>query len=191
MVRPLLLVSLLSFAACGGADGDRRVYAGPVNGTDALVGVVIEGARALVYVCGGPTSLDQYNGWFEGEIVDGALSASGAGGALTLETVGDEVVRGAITPSLGRPATWAASDSVANAEVFRGPAPAAPCDTGGIIVGEHDGEPIFVGTFCDGPPNLVGQVSPVRPFDLTAAGISVSVPRASGAETLRLAPAAP
>jgi hypothetical protein len=54
-----------------------RMYLGAVNGTQALLGIVLNGAQVRAYVCDGtPSRLAQLSEWFDGQVKDSRVRAS-------------------------------------------------------------------------------------------------------------------
>lgn len=108
-------VALLVLAACGGGSDDTagpvpaattRSYVGSAQGTAAFVAVVVDGSRALAYVCDGvpgeplgttPTVQEWFNGPSDGR----AVSVTQAGGQLQLRLT-DTDMSGTLTLADGR-----------------------------------------------------------------------------------------
>lgn len=54
-----------------------RTYLGAVRGTQALLGIVLDGARVRAYVCDGtPSRLATLAEWFVGQVRGGRVQAS-------------------------------------------------------------------------------------------------------------------
>lgn len=93
------------------------VYVGAVDGTDALVAIVIDGGRVSAYSCGGEDTWQLLTAWFEGEVGAGAdLQLVGEWGIVLAATREGAGWRGTLT-SAGE--TYAFSAEVADP---RGPA---------------------------------------------------------------------
>ena len=57
--------------------GVTRTYLGAVNGTGALLGIVLDGTQVRAYVCDGtPNRLAQLSEWFNGQVKSGRMQAS-------------------------------------------------------------------------------------------------------------------
>jgi len=99
MVTAILAVAVVA-AACGSSDSDEssepspseevRSYVGTAEGTSAFVAVVVDGSRALAYVCDGVPaepagSAPTLEAWFNGPSDGTAVDVQQAAGRLQLQ----------------------------------------------------------------------------------------------------------
>ena len=96
----------LMVGACGGdpsvtpPPSGGSVYVGAVAGTDALVAIVIDGARVSAYSCGGEDTWQLLTAWFEGDVaVGGDLHLVGEWGIVLSATREGAAWRGTLTTS--------------------------------------------------------------------------------------------
>ncbi|HXV93055.1 MAG TPA: hypothetical protein VD813_07140 [Pseudonocardia sp.] len=88
---------------------------GRVSGTDALVGVVVQGDEVVAYVCDGPAALgERFFGTLDG---DRAVLTSAGGARLEL-TLSGATATGTFTPAGGEPAPFTAEPGGAGAGVY-------------------------------------------------------------------------
>ena len=112
----LLAVAGVVLAACGSSDSNEtttrstservRSYVGTVEGTEAFVSVVFDGARALAYVCDGvpgdPTgTAPTIQAWFNGSSDGATVDVQEAAGRLQLQLT-DSNMAGTLTLAGGR-----------------------------------------------------------------------------------------
>ena len=72
--------------------GQRNVFVGRINGTDAFIGVKIRGDEVLVYICDGKTVWR----WLEGTLEDGKAELASRGVRVQL-TASNNAVAGTVT----------------------------------------------------------------------------------------------
>jgi hypothetical protein len=158
-----------------------QMFVGTVAGTDALVGLVVTGSKALLFSCGGTNSFSTTTYWFRGTVApDQAFtlttSASTATGTGTFTATG---ANGTISPAGGgAPLTWTAA------------APAMGTLTGVYtedVAGQGNGYLIVEQPSPSAPAVAVGafkltsttefplQVTPLSPIAMTAKGIEATV----------------
>lgn len=112
----LLAVAVGVLAACGSSESNDisapptsagvRSYVGAAQGTAAFVAVVVDGSRALAYVCDGvpadpvgtPPTLQE---WFNGPSDGGSVDVQQPGGRLQLQLTGADMT-GSLTLADGR-----------------------------------------------------------------------------------------
>ncbi len=187
-MRTLLYSSILLLAGCGSepasapAPEARAAFVGTLDGTDARVGLVREGAHVALFVCGGPTSMSATR-WFRGDVrADGALALT-SGDATVTASSSESAWSGTFT--------WASEP----ARSFRVRAARAGTaedlyegllDGGsvGVIVTDETMQGVFKAV--DGS---TFQVLPVRTVERTAQGLAVKVNLASGPRELFVLPA--
>lgn len=178
-----------AIAACGGDDdGATSVYVGAVSGSDAMIGIAVAGDKALAYVCGGAKSFRTDTEWIAGryDAAGGRLDLRGKRWSVSATIT--ERAQGTIDDGRGRKLAWTASapleDSLAG--VY------ATLDTGcrtGVIVREHGGSaPEVQGAFCDASGNIIAQVTPILPLELTASGIEVLIDTGGAKKRLFVTP---
>ena len=113
----LLAVAVALLAACGSDESNEvaeptpsssgvRSYVGTAQGTSAFVGVVVDGSRALAYVCDGvpanPAGTSPtIQAWFNGPVTANAVDVQQAGGRLQLQLSGTDMT-GTVTLADGR-----------------------------------------------------------------------------------------
>ncbi|MFT3765509.1 MAG: hypothetical protein QM820_08350 [Minicystis sp.] len=166
---PILLASLA--VGCGD-DVVAPAYVGKVTDSDAVVGMVSDGERLQLYLCGGPETYARYTRWFQGPIAaDGTFSIESGGfvaegdlarGGGTVRTDDGQTLSWSVTPAdsaLG--GLYAAMDG--------------SCRTGAVVGDfDGDGELDLQGTWCNGK-DVFAQVTPLLPIALTDRGVRVSV----------------
>ena len=131
-VFALLGLAVIVIAACGSDSPDTanrsepaavRSYVGAAQGSGAFVGVVVDGERALTYVCDGvpgdpvgapPTVQAWFNGPLKGDVVD----VSEPGGRLELRVRKDDVT-GTVSLADGRRLPVAARVVKGDAGLYR------------------------------------------------------------------------
>ncbi len=116
VVAGLAAVALAVLAACGSsapkqtgapsASDAVRSYVGTVPGTAAFVGVVVDGSRALAYVCDGVPAEPEgtpptLQAWFNGPTDGASLDVRQAAGRLQLQLTGTDLT-GTLTLADGR-----------------------------------------------------------------------------------------
>lgn len=184
---PLLLLALPGCgdesAATTPVEPARASFVGPLEGTDARVGLVREGARVLVYVCGGPSSLASTR-WYQGDVRDdGTIQLATAD--TTLQAAPSGVAwAGAWTHASDPPRAFRLEPARERTieDLYRG-----TLDGGsvGVVVFQSgpDAEPTIQGVFqaLDGASF---QVLPVRTAQLGPQGLAVQVTLAAGAREL-------
>ena len=133
LARLLAAVAVLALAGCGsdGSDGRRAApsgtkaqsYVGTAEGTAAFVSVVVDGTRALAYVCDGvpgepvgttPTIQAWFNGASDGKSVD----VTQAGARLQLQLT-DADMKGTVTLADGRSLTVSGKAVTGDAGLYR------------------------------------------------------------------------
>lgn len=145
-----------------------RVYVGALSGSDVRVGLVVEGGRAALFFCGGPSTLSEtrwFRGAFEGERID--LTKNGA---HAIGEVGAEEASGTLRTEagdVGWNVTRVHDGSVA------GLYEANDEGVAGVVVSSED---VAQGAFiAPGPSFEVFQIIVIRPIRLSSLGINVSV----------------
>jgi len=86
------------------SDPAAKTYLGTVTGTNAVIGLVLDGAHVRAYVCDGtPGRAVTLADWFTGQLHDGSLDAvSGQHRVDLLAQVGGRIATGTITLADGR-----------------------------------------------------------------------------------------
>jgi hypothetical protein len=112
----LIGVALVSLVACGDSGSDdtagpapaatTRTYVGSAQGTAAFVAVVVDGSRALAYVCDGVPgepagTTPTVQAWFNGQSDGTAVNVTQAAGQLQLRLT-DTDMSGTLTLADGR-----------------------------------------------------------------------------------------
>lgn len=107
LIHGVLLGLVLLVAGCGDTRQDTQpvkkdsnVFVGQIEGTDALIALVIENNTFTAYTCGQEESWQELTGWFEGTIADNSIATTPGGWDMTLEAVlSDGVWQGKLTAS--------------------------------------------------------------------------------------------
>ena len=119
---------LLALAACTGTPDSDTPFAGPVEGTDAVIGL----AGGRLYLCGGPETMGELNRWFDVDVSDG-LFGEDDGWSVIGERDGDgwtgDLVdpTGGISPFTLDPATGADGPYAAES-------PVGECPVGAVVL---------------------------------------------------------
>ena len=175
VVGLLALVAGVS-VACGSSDSsdsdkastpsgsaDVRSYVGVATGTEAFVSVVVDGSRAMAYVCDGvpadpagttPTIQSWFNGSSDGEAVD----VTGPGGRLQVQLTTTDMT-GTLTLADGRtlPVSGRTVGADADAGLYRAEASGAEGSAvGGWILAADGQQRGGVGTETGGTSKLSG-----------------------------------
>ncbi len=180
----LALVALSSVGCDGGDDPEpialsARVHVGKVDGTDVVMGAVVESNDTLtIYSCGGATTLATHTRWF-----GGTFGLDGDPNAFSM-TTDDFVMTGERTED-GISGELVEPDGTAHAVSFAPTADdAAPglysatmdgCRTGVVVFDDGTTQ----GTYCNDQGEFT-QVIILQPGDLSANGFEVSVERPDG-----------
>ncbi len=107
---------LLLLAACADTIQDKQpplttdsnVFVGQIEGTDALIALVIDGNTFTAYTCGQEESWQALTGWFEGTVAGTSITTTPGGWDMTLEaSLSNGVWQGTLTAS-GRSHTFTA-----------------------------------------------------------------------------------
>lgn len=126
-----------------------RTFVGTLEGTDALLGVVVDGRRALAYVCDGvpgvpvgttPTTQAWFNGASDGRAVD----VSTPDGRLVLQLT-DTAMTGTLSTG-GREVAVTGSAVSGDAGLYRGESESGPRSLAGWIVAADGSQRGGVGT---------------------------------------------
>lgn len=168
----LLAAAVLVIAGCGD-EAAARQSVGKVTdpGSDAVVGMVSDGERVQLYLCGGPSSYAALTRWFQGPVgADGSFSI--ASGDFVAE--GDAFTgEGVVKTDDGRTLAWQVDPASGDLPGLYA-AMDGSCRTG-VVVGDFDGDGALdlQGTWCDGK-DLFAQVTPIMPIMPSARGIAVT-----------------
>ncbi len=187
----LLALAVGLLAACGSSEssdttapsttGGVRSYVGVAEGTNAFVSVVVDGTRALAYVCDGVPAdpagtMPTIQAWFNGPSEGGAVDVPGESGRLQLHLTGTDMT-GTLTLPDGRTLPVSGKLVEADAGLYRAEASGAEGSvTGGWILaadGQQRGGAENGGT---------GKISGVRVLNLSQPTFSVQ-----GLATARIA----
>jgi hypothetical protein len=160
--------ALLLAAGCGDPPASP-VYVGRA-GDDAALGILEDGGKVTVYLCGGSGSFATLTRWFHG--------SAGPGGKLSL-TSGDATLTGDLTSLKGEiqvgaadPLPWNVGPASATSGLYSSE---GACRTGAIFGDiEGDGHVRLQGTWCDGAGRFA-QVTPLQPVYSPAEIIDVEV----------------
>ena len=184
---PAWSLALLVSGSVGCADGadpepialDARVHVGKVEGTDVVMGAIVESNDTLtIYSCGGPTTTATHTRWF-----GGTFGVEGDPNAFSM-TTDDFVMQGERTAD-GLSGELVEPDGTAHAITF---APTADDEAPGLYTATMDGcrtgvvvfdDGTTQGTYCNSQGEFT-QVIILQPGDLSANGFEVSVERPDG-----------
>ncbi len=113
---------------------DARSYVGAVEGTAAYVAVVVDGSRALAYVCDGVPADPEgtaptIQAWFNGPSAGDAVDVQQPGGRLQLQLT-DTGLTGILTLADGRAAAVSGRAVAGDAGLYRAEAPGSD----GVVV---------------------------------------------------------
>jgi hypothetical protein len=133
---------------------EPRVLVGPIDGTDAELGLVVDGERVSAYVCGGELTRATISRWFEG---------AGSTDAGTLATDSWELAWNADTGTLTDPSgvvsTFAVADQTESAALYD--ADDSGCRDG-AVVWDDGGGLVLLGTWgCYAAGTELLEVTPV------------------------------
>lgn len=154
----LLLVAALAVAALAGCSSNEsdvaapttttsaatvtHTYVGRVAGSDALIGVVVDGKRVLAYVCDGVPgdpvgTIPTVQAWFNGESNGGSVDVSQPAGRLQLELT-DSAMTGTLTLAGGRTLAVTGEMATRDAGLYRADTtgPGGPAVAGWILAGD-------------------------------------------------------
>jgi hypothetical protein len=94
------------------AQAAPTIYVGAVEGTDALVAVVIEDGQILAYSCGGNRTWESHSSWFpineQSVLGDGSFTLTGQRGHILQGFYSAEAAEGRLTLPDGTEAAWSA-----------------------------------------------------------------------------------
>jgi hypothetical protein len=103
-----------------------KTYLGAVGGTEALIGIVLDGAQVRAYVCDGtPSRLARLSEWFDGQVKGGKVQASSPDQQAQLTAqFADQSASGTLTLASGRvyPFTIPRVPAAAQVGIFEGTA---------------------------------------------------------------------
>lgn len=181
------LLSLASVMACAEPDEDEATYldarsaVGVVEGTDIVLGAMIDGDSLAIYQCGGDQTFATHTGWFRGTIGDGDdLDA--------FELVLDDLTLRGIRDSEGLEGELIEADGSEHPFRVAGvtddeQAGVYLANDGGVSVGvvvrEDGGELVAQGASCEGL-RPCEQVIILAPLTVTDSRIDVQVQTESG-----------
>lgn len=128
----LAVAALMVLVACGGDSGDdaspsraasTRTYVGTAQGTAAFVAVVVDGSRAMAYVCDGMPgepvgSVPTVQAWFNGSSDGTAVNVTQASGQLQLRLT-DTDMTGTLTLAGGRALPVTGRTAAGDAGLYR------------------------------------------------------------------------
>lgn len=150
--RPIALVlaavALLAGCSSDGSDeaaltpasaADTHTYVGRAAGSEALIGIVVDGKRVLAYVCDGVPgepvgSTPTLQAWFNGESNGASVDVSQPAGRLQLQLT-DSSMSGTVTLSDGRVLPVTGETTTGDAGLYRAETagPGGPAVAGWIL----------------------------------------------------------
>jgi len=193
LIAASLTAATLVFA-CGGSSsnqGPTESFVGTVSGTDAVVGLVVNGDDAFLFFCGGPTTLQSLTHWIHGTVqagepfqfTDGVVTASGsiaggrASGTLRLSSGGSPEAWSAEAPASGT-----------TAGVYAKNIPDEGLADLVVLPASGGEEPTAEGAFRT-TASAIFQVTPLHPLENTSQGVAVNVTFAGSVHEEFLTPA--
>lgn len=165
---------LAALAAGCGDEAAAPAYVGKVTDpeADAVVGMVSDGERVQLYLCGGPRTYATLTHWFQGPVAsDGTFSIESGGFVAT----GDlEAGAGEVKTDDGQTLSWSVQPASGELSGLYA-AMDGSCRTG-AVVGDFDGDGALElqGTWCNGK-DIFAQVTPIMPMTPSARGLAVDV----------------
>jgi hypothetical protein len=158
----------------------RRAFVGAVGGTDARVGIVVEGERIAVFVCGGPSTVTTHTRWFRGALAAGAreVQLTKDGWSVRLWRDRDQLV-GLLDGGDGAPLLFTAHDAAAPyLGLYSVRVDGA---TVGVVVSDDDGDGRLevqgaVQEASSSGVTSVAQVTPVRIASIAPPALVVQAP---------------
>lgn len=171
----LAVAALLGALASGcGDEAVAPAYVGKVTnpGADAVVGMVSDGERVQLYLCGGPATYATLTRWFQGPVAADGTFTIESGGFTATGDLGAGA--GQVETDDGQTLSWSvqrAADELSGLYAAMDGA----CRTGAVI-GDFDGDGALdlQGTWCNGK-DIFAQVTPIRPLVETVRGVAVDV----------------
>lgn len=175
MARAIGTLALLGVLAAGcGNQETAPAYVGKVKdpGADAVVGMVSDGERVQLYLCGGHATYASLTRWFQGPVASDGTFSIESGGFVATGDVGD--LAGEVKTDDGQTLSWAVEPVTDDLSGLYA-AMDGPCRTG-AVVGDFDGDGVLdlQGTWCNGK-DIFAQVTPIMPMVTTARGLGVRV----------------
>lgn len=156
--RPIaLVVAAYAVAVLAGCSSERaddaqpptsavntHTYVGRVAGSEALIGVVVDGKRVLAYVCDGVPgepvgTTPTVQTWFNGESTGGEVDVSQPAGRLQLQLqLTDGSMSGAVTLADGRMLSVSGETTTGDAGLYRAETtgPGGPAVSGWILAAD-------------------------------------------------------
>jgi hypothetical protein len=124
------------------ASTGTHTYVGRAAGSEALIGVVVDGKRVLAYVCDGVPgepvgTTPKVQAWFNGESDGGSVDVSQGGGRLKLDLT-DSGMSGTVTLADGRTLQVTGETTTGDAGLYRSETtgPAGPAVAGWILAAD-------------------------------------------------------
>jgi hypothetical protein len=194
------VVFLAASLACSSAAGDAdtgedelpleaRTLVGQVDGSDIVLGIVVDDDDVTAYACGGVDTYATHSRWFEGSFGD-----DGDPDAFAIELDGfllsGERSQNAIAGSLREPDgttrsfTTAPTDEDGLSGLYD--ADLDGCRTGVVLFATPDGIE-GQGTYCSDGGEFI-QVIILQPVELKANGVEVQIDKADGPTTFFVQP---
>ncbi|MEZ4239718.1 MAG: hypothetical protein R3F59_26890 [Myxococcota bacterium] len=136
-----------------GCAGGERPFTGEVDGTDAVLGLVADGDRGVLYVCGGPQTMGLLNGWVSVALDGEALSGTGDG-----YTVSGSLAEGVLATDAGDEWTFTLSEAEGPDGAWSATEPVGSCPVGVVIL--ERGKRVQ-GVACPAVATIPAQVVPV------------------------------
>lgn len=181
-----LLFVVLTCSACGTdesiSDTDPSVirdstqtFAGPLEGTDAMVAAVRRGPDWLFYICGGPATQTTLTRWLQAKVESSSTVEATGGDATIVATPGSGSISGTLEDPAGAvysfEADWIDAQPAEAAGLYA--TMDSGCRTGLVIAPSASDKPSRMqGVWCDSG-GRVGQVVPIMPIELDQRGLAV------------------
>ena len=154
------VLAILPGCAEDGVESGR--FVGDVDGTDTVIGVVIEEGTGLAYVCGGEEDKERHHHWIELSSVDGTFAGTTTSGGLelTVEMVAEGDDLSGTIEGGDESLSFTASAAAETDGPWRPEQDLDPCEAGVVVRG---GSTAMQGVhYCD----ITAEAAQVIPIEL-------------------------
>ena len=195
LVVPVLFLSLAATGCRNGESFSPFSFSGPIDSSDAVMGVVTDGDRTTVYVAGGPTTLETMTRWFEGDSTELATGIE-AEGWIVSATQNEAAIGQPLIGTLVSPQSQSFAFSLATATPGSVEGLYAALDAGcltGVVVraGLPGQQPLLQGVWCSSSGSVEEVAPVVTPLALEDGAITVTVAAPAGDREIQVRPYLP
>jgi hypothetical protein len=185
-------LAAILLVACATTESDdpielsERVHVARVDGSDVMLGAIVEGSSLTVYVCGGPSTFETHTRWFRGGFGEGGDAdafAIEADGFVLRGSRTEDGLEGALVEPEGVEHAFATTPTTDSDAAGLYTTAVDGCTTGVVVMPDST----LQGTYCNSAGEFT-QVIILQPSDLSANGFEVSVERPDGPLTLFVDP---